>query len=374
MIIPGILGGMVQRQLSVFERDNAEQFPELSLTVEMNNKVAGAWLVDRSCTVKDFIFKVGHIPEYDIDRSLLGTKVDFGEAMRETSGTWVDQCDELYVLWSGGIDSTAMIVSLLELGIDKSHVKIACNPSSIREYPDFYHRHIVKNFDLVSVDQVMSAAVHGHSSVPLLAGEPADALHGTDFMYAMFKYGGAKLLELPPTYENQFSFWKDIHGLSPRTADYWTQMLTESFAGCPRNIDTMYHYCWWINFNWRWQHAHEKIRLRLGKNSDLYKVFYDSPWLNAWTFSRTQPEINTLQEIKIEQQKYIYQFTNDADYFKRKVKAPSITWLLGSNTNAACARTVDQHGVITVHQYDQFSVMDYFNHDNHIRNGRIKLP
>src|SRR6266487_1681100 len=72
--------------------------------------------------------------------------------MRVMDKTYEQLCDErarevlgyngpLHVFWSGGIDSTCLLVSLLKArGGDR--ITVLMNRDSIAEYPYFYHTHI----------------------------------------------------------------------------------------------------------------------------------------------------------------------------------------------------------------------------------------
>jgi hypothetical protein len=54
---------------------------------------------------------------------------------------------DIYVLWSGGIDSTAVLVSLL-IHFPHSQIKVIMSLESVAEYPEFYTQHILNKLDI----------------------------------------------------------------------------------------------------------------------------------------------------------------------------------------------------------------------------------
>lgn len=51
---------------------------------------------------------------------------------------YTNKYNEIFVLWSGGIDSTALLVSLLKNRKHKDQIKVLISESSVHEYPEFY--------------------------------------------------------------------------------------------------------------------------------------------------------------------------------------------------------------------------------------------
>ena len=73
------------------------------------------------------------------------------------------------VMWSGGIDSTLMLTSILRniSPGDFKNIQVWCNSASVYENPKFFMDHIQPNFEVVSDMETMSMA----RDVFMIAGE-----------------------------------------------------------------------------------------------------------------------------------------------------------------------------------------------------------
>ena len=54
---------------------------------------------------------------------------------------YVNKYSEIYLLWSGGIDSTAALISLIKARKSKNQLTVLYSSSSIAEYPWFYNEY-----------------------------------------------------------------------------------------------------------------------------------------------------------------------------------------------------------------------------------------
>ena len=86
------------------------------------------------------------------------------------------------ILWSGGIDSTGIVVSFLRnfsLAELKSRVKIIISMESILENKNFYTNHILPNFEFVN-SEYLPWLFDG--SMLIISGELNDQLFGSDLI------------------------------------------------------------------------------------------------------------------------------------------------------------------------------------------------
>ena len=100
----------------------------------------GAPLVDRTGTI-DFKLKVKSlypIPVRDPDFNMTLRQVMMQRAEQILS----DHSGEIDVLWSGGIDTTAAVVALLQVPGARERIRIRYCQRSVAEYPGFFEAHI----------------------------------------------------------------------------------------------------------------------------------------------------------------------------------------------------------------------------------------
>ena len=142
----------------------------------------GAPLVDRTETI-DFKLKVKSlypIPQRDPSFNMTLSQV----MMQRAEQIMRDHTGEIDVLWSGGIDTTAAVVALLQVPGAKERIRIRYCERSVTEYPRFFREHI---------STMRHELIKGHvrdafdGVRPVVTGDPADMLLGTFVMAGAFK-------------------------------------------------------------------------------------------------------------------------------------------------------------------------------------------
>jgi hypothetical protein len=90
------------------------------------------------------------------------------------------------VMWSGGIDSTVILTSILKNSskADRQNVIVACNRISIYENPLFYYQHIKPNFSVIDSTN-FNLNQDRLSRYYVINGDPADALYAGAFSQDM---------------------------------------------------------------------------------------------------------------------------------------------------------------------------------------------
>lgn len=245
------------------------------------------------------------------------------------------------VSWSGGIDSTVIVASLLKnlSKEDRSNVIIYCSPSSIAEYPLFYHKHIYPNFKVLDSSYIAPIV---DSDCYYIDGEPGDQL----FSHRYSRY----LHSMDLGNKNWRTHSKELIGF---VSQYSTKEFAEwLYDGMKFNIDStvapiadIKDWFWWLSFNFCWI----PVRLR-------HLILYDSScpvdiylermihWFNSkeyqlWSFNNNHTgskEGTTLAESKIAARRYIYDWTRDEYYYKYKTKTDSGSRVNPGNRHFLC--------------------------------------
>lgn len=224
------------------------------------------------------------------------------------------------VMWSGGIDSTVLMVSLLKnlSPADRQNVTVYCNLASIYEYPLFYHRHIAPNFRVVESSYMDSLEKTDHYRID---GELGDQL---------FSHRYSKYLIRSDLGNKSWKTHKDD------LIDFLTQHSDPTFAewvydGMKYNIESVAtpivnvtDWFWWLGFNCCW--ASVKLRNLLKFDSDcpadLYMErmisWFEDKDYQSWAFCNSKSGTN-----KSAARQYIYNWTRDPYYYKYKSKVDS---------------------------------------------------
>ena len=130
---------------------------------------------------------------------------DLGTLLDRRSHELLTQTLPIAVMWSGGIDSTCVLTSLIKNSKDTSQLIVYCNHKSINENPEFYKQFIdgkIECRDSTTL-KVTGDFIDSHA---LLTGDPGDCLFGPSMaMYA----------ELLPDNKHTLA-WRDNRNLIAR--------------------------------------------------------------------------------------------------------------------------------------------------------------
>jgi hypothetical protein len=141
---------------------------------------------------------------------------------------------KLNLLWSGGIDSTAIVVSFLRYAPDLTQCRIIYSPWSTFEHPDFFK--LLKTFDnLELVD--MSGEMYLDFAIDglIITGHASDEIHAS-LDESFFIQHGYDFLSTP---------WKDFF-YSKLPDDKFIEFCERHFAAAGRDITTVLDARWWF--------------------------------------------------------------------------------------------------------------------------------
>lgn len=229
--------------------------------------------------------------------------------------------------WSGGIDSTVMMVSILKVWprqmLDK--IIVSMSHSSLYENPFFYDR-FLSNLKTMSSMQDMSTRLINKDAL-LLTGELGDQLFGSDMVAPSVQSFGEEVL------------WKNFEDWAPRVIEQWTRregtgkVIFEHFhpivKESPVEIRTVFDFFWWLNFSQKWQHVKYRfveqgswdLDARYGKE---ILHFFDSKEFQKWSVENHDLKINKKwSSYKLAAKEYIADYTKNKDVLLQP-KVPSL--------------------------------------------------
>jgi hypothetical protein len=264
------------------------------------------------------------IPEYS------NFNKSFEEICDDRAKEILKKCEEqnkkLAVMYSGGIDSTLMLCSLLKNGSENQlkNVFVLLSELSIMENKNFYNNYIIKKFNCVSSYAFVN--ILGNDDYLLITGDNADLIFGSQ-MNDHFT--------MNRNYREVFNPIDDMQGhiidffkgrLLPKNKKYAESMfllfkkITDS---CPVELDNVYKFFWWISFTTKWQSVYVRI-LPFSKNINNIKLeenfttFYHTKEFQLWSLNNTNNFVKDSQDtVKYIAKDYIYNFNKDSDYLKK---------------------------------------------------------
>tara|TARA_R110000822_G_C15295449_1_gene491447 strand:+ start:649 stop:1779 length:1131 start_codon:yes stop_codon:yes gene_type:complete len=246
---------------------------------------------------------------------------------------------KVIVFWSGGIDSTVILSSIIKLWSkeDQQRVIVYLNDYSIIENPVFFYKHInnVLEFLIYNDKKLSPELLDNHI---ICDGEPADKLWLVEVALAYAqKYGTDKLNEKwPNDWFVDFLNFK-ISNLSIEDCRKIMDRIDVNINSLNTElIKTTGDVFSWINFNFHYS-SHVWARYSTifadsgnAKSIDKYKKSY-FPWFNSkqyqqWAWSNSGKKakrLTNLQDYKSDAKEYIYDLTKDVNLLKFQTKMGS---------------------------------------------------
>lgn len=310
------------------------------------NKILLAWnafnLID-SDAFRDYhkvfgdVVTTSRIPELSIKLDFFNFVVDSHIPIipANYSPTFADCCDRMAVKilkeaetrkvvlsWSGGIDSTSMVVAILKNGYNKikHNIVVTCNMVSVDEYKWFFYNVVMPNFELLPYN---SDGMHVNL---IYSGDLGDQLFGSFMLLDIVpKYGEDFVTS--PYKDSMLKYTRDLHG------EIGARMIEPFFAiadYAPFQIKTVFDFVWWWNYSQKWQHVKHRHILWGTKDNlkhfDNHRTFFDSTDFEIWAMTRHNEKIvgGDLRSYKMIAKEYIVDYTKDENYYN-KLKVSSIS-------------------------------------------------
>jgi hypothetical protein len=278
-------------------------------------------------------------------------RLDWSECMDKKAIELHQLNSKIYLMWSGGIDSTGVLVSILKNWPkqDLERVTILLSRESIQEAGGLYSKLVFPNFKTLNsmVVDLEKLATDGY----IVTGEPADQLFGFGQITRMLiKYGEDVIL----------GDWKKYAGLyfaSEKDKAVPPNYILENYIPlvdeCPWKIKSYFEFLWWMNFSFKYQYTLTRF-LSYGEWRDpkfFYSKlihFYDTNEFNYWSINNVQKYLLDKDNKKVPKN-YIIEVTK-IDAYRKKSKKASLqnTWI-GKKVNIAINDNwefVDFNGVL----------------------------
>lgn len=282
-----------------------------------------------------------------------------------------DKLDKpLRILYSGGIDSSLIVVSFIkQLGMKETEkrIQLVMSWDSIEENPWLWEK-VLRNSRINIVPGELHDSDWDRDRI-LVGGEFNDQLMGSDIYKDLVRWRGNKILKTRwrPSLINEYCLHK---GMDKVQSDTWTAVLSKQCQQAPVPVESFADFWWWINFSCKWNAVYFRLLMHV-RNHDIidqgylekyYCQFYGNESFQKWSMvDRTHKHQDTWLSYKWYAKRLICNFLGD-DTFMNKVKRGSL-WTLLSYKHPS-AMIDDQYGF---HQdVDIAAVYDQENFINHV--------
>jgi hypothetical protein len=243
----------------------------------------------------------------------------------------------LYTFWSGGIDSTLVLVSFLKNATpaQKERITVLMSEESIRENPNFYKDHIHGTLRTESSARFPNLLGENHL---IVNGEHNDQLFGSDIVAKFITECGAPAMHRPYSRDTVAGFYDTLLN-DARMANFYMDLFERVTAAAPVPISTNYLFFWWINFALKWQtvsirtltfaSTHTVANITEKYALERYAPFYPTDEFQLWSMNNLDKKIkDEWRTYKWPAKDIIYEFTKDADYRDNKIKRGSLQFLV----------------------------------------------
>ena len=225
------------------------------------------------------------------------------ERALEIVQTSINMSKPLLVLWSGGIDSTAVLLALKEV-FEKptEQLVIGCTAGSFVEFPELGQELQKAGYRMIPLAHPVSKYLP-HEYL-LATGEHGDQLFGSD---KMLEYVAAGLGHMP--YRAFLPFLISDKMGHPQANHGMMEMLDPIFEAAPFPLKTLCDALWWMNFTLKWQQVTLRIPVWSQKDPKQFLErchhFYRSVPFQQWSMMVDHKDPRRLTDYKLPLKKFI---------------------------------------------------------------------
>jgi hypothetical protein len=238
----------------------------------------------------------------------------------------------IYVFWSGGVDSTCALISLLKHCKERERLTILMDQNSILEYPQFYGQYIRGKLRCKPSNSIVD--VFNEPAI-VINGEHNDQIFGSDIIgFAVSLFGTDVVLGKMQRELIISLFQHRLNGLRD-DACFLSGQLFRLIEAAPMPLRSNFDFLWWVNFTLKWQTVYmrsllfSKQAISVNHIKKYYHPFYNTIEFQLWSMNNLDKRIkNHWSTYKWPCKKVIFDFTEDEYYRDRKIKVGSLQHVL----------------------------------------------
>ena len=235
-----------------------------------------------------------------------GFKKTFKEVALERAAEIIKTGRPIDIFWSGGIDSTCILIAFLMVAKDKGQITIKMNNKSIRENPQFFKDHIENKLYYEAHEIHFNLKVTPQDSIGV-SGYGAHSIFGTNRDF------DGKGNDDWHTFYNRSNLMEQLELLASKS---------------PIPIKTVFDMNWWIRFTLLYEdtkrYSLASMRIRNKDDFDSWQPFFLSPDFDRWVLTNPEQRISgEYESYKRPERDLIYEYTKDSHYRDTKLAHPS---------------------------------------------------
>lgn len=293
---------------------------------------------------EDYFYKVSRSPIYHFLPDLQNIRklnfFDITDLRAMELESLSEKFKNVYLFWSGGIDSTVILSAILKNWKQQSLEKliVVLNSFSIEENQSMYEKHIHNKLSTVSTDKFFSGEINFSHDNLYVDGNAADTLSATIMFYEFDKrfpnYYSKPWKQHVNVLIKFFSEYEDLN-----YGQYMYKKVVKSLIKNNFEVETIFDFLWWMGFNWihdrnlhciLWQYtpcffADPSISVQRFLEENMFQWFNSNDYQDWRVSAVGTNEIigNSISEHKLAFKKYIFDFNKDDNYFYYKDKVAS---------------------------------------------------
>ena len=177
---------------------------------------------------------------------------------------------EICLMYSGGIDSSVVLSSFIEvLGVTEAakKINILMSQESILENPVMWSKFIRPYFKITN-----SKLYHRNGideSKILVFGELNDQLFGSDILKNISVWAGRDILNTKFTVDMGIKYLTEYCKMNIQHATIWSELLIENLKSCPKHDSSVWDVFWWYNFSLKWINVYYRYLMRCNITSEI---------------------------------------------------------------------------------------------------------
>ena len=311
----------------IFELDNLMSDPPI---IRAGQLVQAYMPVDRTGQFNPFHISYNPIPKF-----------------KNFNKSWEECCMEaakdlwrlrkpLELFWSGGIDSSGVLIALLETKSDSDVLNIRYTQDSIDEFPLMWEKMVKDKNDPLAHKEMLDTLLFENHNVIKVTGECGDQCFGSDALHAnldkhakdwetVFSWPNGKLFNTKPDVP------KDTQENYEYKKMQLAEILFEHVDHSPIKIKTIFDLFWWCNFCFKWQDVDSRMIFTFSDTSDWRSTisFFNTENFQKWSIvNHDIKHGGTWETYKQPAKDYINKYIKDETYRKNKTKEPSLIKVL----------------------------------------------
>jgi len=324
------------RELGIIDSKFSDDYIEMFSNKKCNKfLVKDTAFIDRTGAIEHFLPLINIDPIPKIEKNF--TK-SWEELCEKRAIEFLNTGKKIHVWWSGGIDSTTVLFSLINKANDLSQINVILTPESIIESGSIFDYHIKNkisyNIQTQCTAQYFFSKYNFYTETDLLVtGCLSDQIDLSPFTGSFIGSKDYKLHKLP--YEQVLEKYFD-----KKCIDFFNK----SINNFPIKITTYAGFLRFIIFNYMWTSRKtfvtSKPKMKNNKNYPKLDSFFDTKDFQLFHLSNNDYNLVEYDDIEDKQKEHeiwrnykksslnlIYKYTNNKEYFNKKTKSDSTSFV-----------------------------------------------